>query len=171
MSDPYAPWLPWPDPTVYTERSPENLLRAAEQFKVGEHVRYRPWLGRTYCNIFSWDVTRALGVEVPHWVYESGDPASPMGPGAREMSANDTQRWLTLHGGRFGWRFVETKDEAEMRADLGYPTLAVWYNTHGSGHISLMLPHGRIVQAGRKNGVMLFERGWGNIHPQFYTHD
>ena len=174
MSDPYVPWLPWPQDKlhVYTERLPENLIKAAEQFNVAEHVRYRPWLGKTYCNIFSWDVARALGLDTPpHWVTQDGNPAPALGPGAHELNANDLARWFTLHGGRFGWKFLDTKDEAEMRADLGYPTFAVWMNTHGHGHISLMLPHGRIVQAGRRNGVMLFEQGWGDIHPQFYTHD
>lgn len=58
-----------------------------------------------------------------------------------------------------------------MRADLGYPTVAVWFNSHGSGHVALLLPHGRIVQAGKSNGVMLLNQGFGNHKPDFYTHD
>jgi len=167
------PWQPWPkeDLHVYTERTPSNLIRAFEQFHVDAHVRYRPWLGRTYCNIFVWDVTRALGCEIPHWVTLDGESAPQFGPGAREQTANDMYRWLEMFGGAKGWRYVETQDEAEMRADLGYPVVAAWYNPHGSGHIALLLPHGRIVQAGRKNGVMLLEQGFGAHRPKFYTHD
>lgn len=166
------PWLPWPEVIVYMERAPENLHKAHEQFYVESNIRYRPWLGRTYCNIFAWDVTRALGCEIPHWVTQDGKPAPALGAGAREMNANSTFQWLSIHGGEYGWRRLATKDEAEMRADLGYPTVPVWLNsTGGSGHIALLLPHGRIVQAGRKNGVMLLEHGFGANTPDFYTHD
>lgn len=167
------PWLPWPpeDMRVYKERTPENLLRAAEQFHVDAHVRYRPWLGRTYCNIFIWDVSRALGCELPHWVTPDGKAAPPFGPGSREQTANDLHRWLRLYGGLEGWRFVAEQDEAEMRADLGYPTVATWYNTQGSGHIALLLTRGRIIQAGRNNGIMLLKQGFGSHKPDFYTHD
>lgn len=167
------PWLPWPaeEMTVYTERTPENLLKAAEQFRVEKEARYRPWLGKTFCNIFAWDVSRALGCEVPHWVTNDGKAAPPFAPGAREQTANSLYRWFALFGGAEGWRPVESREEAEMRADLGYPTFAVWYNGNGSGHIALMLPGGRIAQAGAKNGIMRFEEGFGSREARFYTHD
>lgn len=166
------PWLAWPETHVYSERVPENLHKAIEQFDVEHNIRYRPWLGRTYCNIFVWDVTCALACEIPHWVTKDGLHAPPLGVGARELNANATYQWLSIHGGEHGWQRVASQDEAEMRADLGYPTVPVWYNSEGgSGHIALLLPHGRIAQAGRRNGIMLLEQGFGAHTPDFYTHN
>jgi hypothetical protein len=170
-------WLPWPsnEMRVFSERTPDNLVRAAEQFHVEAHVRYRAWMGKTWCNIFAWDFTRALGCEIPHWVTADGNSAPPFGPGARETTANMLAEWLWTHGAAHGWRPVESRELAAMRADLGYPTVAVWRNPNAtaSGHIALMLPNDIVIQAGTRNGRMPLEVGFGRHVKEvlFYTHD
>lgn len=164
-------WLPAPV-RVYLERRPEALLLAVDQLRVTESPRYRPWQGRTWCNVFSWDATRALGCEIPHWVLTDGTPALPFSPGSRELSANLTHEWLHQHGEKHGWRILATYDLAAMRADLGYPAVAIWkHPTGGHGHIALLIPGDRIVQAGSKNGTMTLAAGFGDKTPEFWTHD
>jgi len=51
------------------KRSPINYLKVVNQFAVEDNRRYEGG-GKTYCNIFVWDVTRAMGVEIPHYIYE-----------------------------------------------------------------------------------------------------
>jgi hypothetical protein len=47
-------------------RSPELYRAVIDQFQVGTAERYRPFRnGNTYCNIYVWDVTRAMGAEIP----------------------------------------------------------------------------------------------------------
>ena len=69
---PEKAWLPT-NPIVKGNeecRSPALLDRLIEQFDVENSARYTPHKhgGDTYCNIFVWDVTSALGAEIPHYV-------------------------------------------------------------------------------------------------------
>lgn len=165
-------WMPWPasDMRVYTERTPDNLHRASEQFCVESHLRYRPSDGKTWCNCLLWDVTRALGCEIPHWVDAQGRPAASFAPGSRELSANGVYAWLEEYGLEHGWQYVESRHLACMRADLGYPTVAAWRNPRGHGHVALVLPGDRVVQAGIVNGVLSIDAAFGTHVPSFWTH-
>ncbi len=158
-------------------RDPELLVQVAQQFDVERSPRYQPSAGRTWCNIFLWDVTSALGAEVPHWVDLLGKPVSP-GPLARELSANATVGWLEQDGPAHGWTEC---DEAGARqaAREGRPAVAVWANpvpSH-SGHVAVVLPDAdpydaaQIAQAGAVNfcGGPLY-RGFGSIKPRFFQH-
>lgn len=158
-------------------RAAEHTRRVLEQFEVATHPRYRAipnqTTGRldTWCNIFLWDFTRAMCCEIPHWVDENGRGAD-VGRG-RELSANGQAEWLERHGIENGWLRCPTID-AELRACLGYPTIAVWKSPAGPGHVAVVTPTApglHIAQAGARN----FEdepitRGFG-AHPfQLWTH-
>lgn len=164
-------WEPVDAPLRYgpDERSPQNLRNVCAQFEVLKNPRYARTPSATWCNIYLWDCTRALGCEIPHWI---DDPPKPR----RELSANGTVEWLEMLGHLFGWREVDEMRAVE-RADLGMPTVAVWHNPKGHGHVAMMLPsvHGgaRVAQAGGKN---LFDAplaiGFGpSIKPRFFTHE
>jgi len=157
-------------------RSPEQLRAVARQFDVEHAARYQPGGGKTWCNIFLWDVTSALGAEIPHWVNFGGGPAEP-GHGM-EQSANSVVRWLQDVGGAHGW--VEV-DEATARADAsaGRPAVAVWANPlpNHSGHVALVLPDQPgvtgpvIAQAGARNyAAAPLARGFGPYKPRYFTH-
>lgn len=162
------PWMPvQPKVTCGSLcRSPVHLRQVVQQFDVVNNPRYRARPGATYCNIFLWDVTRALSVEVPHWWL------------GQEYTANQIAGWLLEYSDRFGWRKVAPK-EAEERARAGFPTVAVWRNPNRAkpGHLALLVPSGagegiRIAQAGASNfedGPV--ERGFGQFQPAFWTHD
>lgn len=129
-------------------RSPEALRAVLAQFQVETSPRYRPGDGSTYCNIFMWDATRALGCEVPHWVGEEGD--------RRELNCNNTVGWLELHGPAAGWREVKDAETAGIHASAGGPALVIWRNPAPGkpGHVAMFLPSSgvepRIAQAGAR---------------------
>ena len=62
-------------------RSMDNYQAVLNEFGVETNPRYLQRNGNTYCNIFVWDATKAMGAEIPHWVNSSGD-AVDVGKGA-----------------------------------------------------------------------------------------
>jgi hypothetical protein len=157
-------------------RAPELLRQVAGQFDVVHAQRYQPGGGRTWCNIFLWDATTALGAEIPHWVDLAGQPVAP-GHGA-ELSANAVVHWLELHGPAHGWSECNERGAREAAAQ-GRPAVAVWANPMPghSGHVALVLPDSdphaaaRIAQAGAHNlfDAPLFQ-GFGSVKPRFFQH-
>ena len=120
-----------------SRRSRELYDNILNQFAVGVNPRYAHRNGSTFCNIYVWDVTRAMGAEIPHWVDPNGDP-TPHNRG-RELNANAVNDWLNKHGARFGWRKVPLAQGIE-RANRGYPVVASWKNPGKIGHISMIRP-------------------------------
>lgn len=136
------------------QRSPADLLAIVAQFDVEHCTRYAPGDGATWCNVFAWDVTRALGAEVPHWADDEGRPTAPGATGARELCVNALVDWLGAHGDRLGWRMA-TPEQARHVANLGLPVVATWTNNGKHGHIAVVLPSGElgpllIAQAGAR---------------------
>lgn len=161
-----APWLPiktLPARSEPGKRSASALVAVIAALNV-KSPRYlarditgdsRP---ETFCNIFVWDWSRCMGVEIPHWIDGQGNPTLP-GATAQELTANRVVDWLKFCGPARGWREVE-KVEANRLAALGMPVVAGWKNlTGGSGHVAPVLPPDKgytmIAQAGPRN----FERG------------
>jgi len=155
------------------ERSPDALRAVLAQFDVEANPRYRvrdtsgDGVEDTFCNIFVWDATRALGCELDHYD-ENG----------RERSANGLALWLETCGPYQDWLQVDASTAGACAA-RGRPVVAVWRNPgKGPGHVAVLLPpHGaqlRIAQAGRSN---LFDvpivRGFGRLLAavKFYAHD
>ena len=157
-----------------SNRSADMYNRVLDQFKVASNPRYRAnqqGKKETYCNIFVWDATRAMGAEIPHWVDKKGRPV-PQGKG-RELSANGAIRWLEKHGPRAGWHAVSA-DEAQALASQGKPVVATYKNPSGIGHIAMVRP-GKgpaIAQAGAKNfNKGTVKDGFGNRRVVYYAHD
>lgn len=130
-------------------RSPDTLRAVAAQFDVESNPRYQRTATSTFCNIAVWDMTRALGAEVPHWIEDK-----TVVKGWRELNVNATLEWMEIAGGASGWNEVDGA-EAARRADAGFPTIVMWKNPGGHGHIALCLPSKgngiRIAQAGAHN--------------------
>jgi putative chitinase len=172
-------WIPVDAPVRGdpSNRNAGNYGQVIDQFSVNNNPRYQPRGGNTYCNIFAWDVTRAMGAEIPHWVDGNGNPAGVGAPGARELDANGGHRWLEQHGPRHGWREVSAQ-EAQALANQGHPTVASWNNPGGIGHIAVVRPGEMtdrgpaIAQAGASN----FNNGhvrdsFGNRPVQYFVND
>jgi predicted chitinase/LysM repeat protein len=170
-------WIPVNAPL---QGSPSNRNAATyadviDQFAVGSNPRYARRDGNTYCNIFAWDVTKAMGAEIPHWVDGAGNPTG-VGQG-RELDANGGHLWLQNHGSKHGWREVSA-EEAQRMANQGHPTVASWHNPGGIGHIAVVRPgeiNGNgpaIAQAGSRN----FNDGhvrdsFGNANVKYFVND
>ena len=147
------------------------------QFMVEENPRYQLREnalmyegGVTYCNIFVWDVMRAMGVEIPYWVDANGEITEPyFSPDlgrfrivkpAYWKNANDIHHWLNERGTKSGWREV-TPEEAQDSANLGHPTVASLYIPYESGHMGIVRP-GEMI-----NGPALAQAGASNVN---YAH-
>lgn len=139
------------NPAMRSAATYDNVIN---QFAVANNPRYAPREGNTYCNIFAWDVTRAMGAEIPHWVDNAGRP-QPYNSG-HEMNANATNQWLNQHGTKYGWRPVSAA-EAQRLANKGFPTVASIDKSPNIGHIGVVRPGtdtGRgpaLAQAGAEN--------------------
>lgn len=125
-------------------RSADRLREIIDQFNVESAERYRPYRygGDTYCNIFVWDVTKALGAEIPHYVdAATGTPRTyPDIKGAKELTASATYDWLLTRGKEYGWKEVSPK-EAQAYANLGKPAVTAWKNTGGgASHVQVVCP-------------------------------
>jgi LysM repeat protein len=117
-TDPGA-WRPVHPPMTSTpsDRSPSRYAQVVNQFAVGNNPRYavgHQGRGETYCNIFVWDVTSAMGAQIPHWVGSNGEPVG-VGKG-HELDANGTVDWLRRYGGSNGWQRVSA-EEAQRNAN------------------------------------------------------
>lgn len=85
-----------------------------DQFACAYNQRYvvdHPTKSKTH--IFVWDVTRAMGCEVPHFA------------GGREMTLAQMCDWLRYEGPSRGWRKTNLPDQAAEAAERGEAVLAV----------------------------------------------
>lgn len=125
-------------------RSAETYRAVIDQFSVTTNPRYmvnKKGQDDTYCNIFLWDVTLAMGAEIPHYVDSATGQARayPDVQGARELTANATYDWLAQHGEAYGWRRA-TAEEAQQMANEGKPAITIWKNPGGHGHAQIVCP-------------------------------
>lgn len=164
-----------------TNRSAENYTKVTQQFDVANNdryaIRYVNGKKQTYCNIYAWDVTSAMGAEIPHW-YDpaTGTPTAVGEKGALEMNCNRMVDWMNDFGESYGWREVSAA-EAQQAANNGHPTISL-----RSDHVQVVIPSDSYVdtsktgpmvsQAGAKN----FENntakyGFGSLsNVKYYTH-
>lgn len=152
-------------PAVYSfpyNRSAALYNRVISQFSVETNPRYevnKKGRGDTYCNIFVWDVTSAMGAEIPHYIDpKTGAPMKyPNVSGARELSANGIYNWLHQHGEKYGWYQVSA-EEAQMLANRGQPVVASLKRSGMSGHIQMVCPSADGLYD-PKRGVMIAQAG------------
>ncbi|MFL5320955.1 MAG: peptidoglycan-binding protein [Myxococcaceae bacterium] len=159
-------WEPVNAPVKSTtgNRSAARYADVLNQFAVGVNPRYRPRSGNTYCNIFVWDATKAMGAEIPHWWH------------GHELDANSVNSWLHQNGVAHGWRRVDAKT-AQQFANAGRPSVASWRNPGGIGHVAMVRP-GSInaagpasAQAGARNfNYGHIANGFGSRHPEYWVH-
>src|ERR1044071_9070254 len=163
------------------KRDPAIYSQLINQFAVGHNPRYLPDNGNTYCNIFAWDVSRAMGAEIPHWVDSDGNIKAPGAPHASEININGGVNWMRNHGVKqFGFHSC-TPQEAQDAANHGKLAVVMWKNTgSGHGHIAVVRPGTatpgvgpEIAQAGRHNfndGHVVL--GFGQLGPlEYFWHD
>lgn len=128
------PWVPLDVPDSVTRASPDVI----DWLDPLHRPRYQPRGGNTYCNIFAWDWSRAMGCEIPHVV------------DGREQTINASIDWLRAAGPSAGW-FPGCGVAAGGTLE---PTVVTWRNPEGHGHIAVVRAAGssrweyRYAQAG-----------------------
>ena len=160
-------------------RSAAVLEQVINQFAVGHNPRFLPGGGFTYCNIFVWDVTRALDCPIPHWITAAGAIAAPFAPGAFEININGGYDWMAKYGvAAHGWRRIDAAT-AQQYANAGKIAVALWKNPSGGhGHTAMVRP-GTLTARGpatAQAGSTNFNEGhladgFGSLRPLFYGHD
>ncbi len=141
---PSASWLVANAPLTnhIGERSAQTYRAVLDQFNVEGNERYKVnknGIGDTYCNIYVWDASRAMGAEIPHYVDAAGVPRETGGAGIKELDANAVNDWLNTHGATYGWRKA-TPEEAQAYANQGMPAVTSWKNPSGHGHLQMVSP-------------------------------
>ena len=87
-------------------RNPDAYSEVMESLDVGNTDRYRISNNNTWCNIYVWDVTTAMGCEIPHYYDKiTGEPLTReyclQNPGTYfEMSALRMTTWLSTYGSK-----------------------------------------------------------------------
>lgn len=139
-------------------RSAAQLDAVLAQFHVESNPRYRPGGGVTWCNIFTWDWSLAMGAEIPHWV------------DGKETTANILAGWLAAHWTEHGPR------DAQGEANAGRPCVAVAVNRAGPGHIAPVRPGEWkaggpwVCNVGARNVERsLTAARFGRLEPRFYS--
>ena len=118
-----------------------------------------------------------MACEIPHFVlfYSKGGDGKIFLTG-HEDNANVVAAWFTSpEAANAGWRQVSML-EAVSRAERGFPSVLVWNNPAGIGHVGWVIPSDsagcRIAQAGGSNFFDDdYRKGFGNAAVIFYTHD
>jgi hypothetical protein len=133
-------------------RSVANYNNVINQFAVQSNPRYAQrdsdGDGRTdtFCNIFAWDVTRAMNAEIPHWYDPATGNATAVGVGY-EMNATRMLDWLRAFGTRNGWYRLQTAQAAQDLANAGQPTIVIGNGGQNSGHVAVVRP-GQVTSLG-----------------------
>jgi LysM domain len=164
------------------QRDPAIYSQLIDQFAVHFNPRYLGHPGTTYCNIFVWDVSRAMGAEVAHRVdNNTGDTAVPFAPHASEILINAGIDWMHNHGvPSHGWS-AASPQQAQDAANQGSIAVVMWKNPMSGhhGHTAIVRP-GSITargpstaQAGLNNFNMGHVMdGFGTHSPlQYFRHD
>jgi len=166
------PWNPNPACIKGYENSRSKLTydNVIDQFDVETNPRYakkdEDGMLKTYCNIFVWDVTLAMGAEIPHWF------------DGEELGASKTFKWLNVTGKNYGWSETDDLQVLIKHVNTGRPAVAA-----DDGHIVVIRPDQPetkslndlfIAQAGlyNFNKVRLGRVGLGKeFNPKFYIHE
>ncbi len=165
------------------ERSPEAYDAVIDQFEVETNPRYLSD-DKTYCNYYVWDVTGAMGAEVPHYIDKSTnmpfeydhslEKEDNIDSDVGGLRANRIYDYMIKYGEDIGYREI-TPEEAQERANQGYPTFGV-IQREGHGHVVMIRPNYdstsdeiMISQAGRNNYNNIELDGISDY--KFYTHD
>jgi WXG100 family type VII secretion target len=169
-----SPIDPTPSPDAI-----KKMQDALRDLNVTKNSRYQPGDGKTWCNIFTMDYCKKMGVPLPQFLDWNNDKKID-----DHLDANEATRWLkgtydkggVKEGPDLGWKTISA-DEAAKLASSGKVVVAGWENLGGIGHMAVVRPEStpgdlRIAQAGAKN----FENGsvrdgFGNRTPTYFVYD
>jgi hypothetical protein len=103
-------------------RSQALYDRVIDQLAVENNPRYLPANGSTYCNIFVWDVTRAMNCAIPPWILADGTIAEPGQAEAFQIDIDEGACWMVNYGvPTHGWQLADMAT-AQTLANRSWPS-------------------------------------------------
>lgn len=140
-----------------------NAYAVVATLNVEKSGRYQPRNGQTYCNVYAYDMVRALGAYLPRvWWYSGAEQqlragkhvGSDYGKTVYEMNADGLWQWLEGTGQEFGWAKLDDMPAAQSYANAGRVVVLAAKNSRGPGHISVVLPETEQAQASGEGAAM-----------------
>ncbi len=156
-------------------RSGANLLAATNALCVKEAARYAA-TAVTWCNIYFADALDILGAPIPHMFDPDGDGPLP----SEELRANRIVELLRAKKFDGYYKVDSNPLILANRAACGLPTVAVWFNKSGPGHVVLIVPtptgkSGVYVTGAGRNNLQQepIAKAFGSFLPnvEFFGHD
>jgi hypothetical protein len=140
-------------PSTHAAGKPAGILRILDWLDVGNHAHLR-WIGgggKTFCNIYVYDVCDTAGAYIPRVWWNSRAIADLLagrtvtalhGDTVHEMRANFIFDWLVEHGGDFGWKRLFDLDTLQSEANAGRMAIICAQRTdmESPGHIQVIAP-------------------------------
>lgn len=137
-------------------RSKEAYIKVLESFDVAKEGESRYRGNKTYCNFYIWDVTTAMGCEIPllykksedgTWVETDKNDFDEKQPDKYSHNSATTQiDWLRGDEAKGkGWETINTNDETEAVKEIlalaneGYPIVA-GNQKYGNSHVAMVAP-------------------------------
>ena len=143
-------------PSTHSSGKMAGILRILDWLDVGKssHLRWQGGGGKTFCNIYVYDVCDTAGAYIPRvwWTSKAitdllaGNTVSAKyGETVLEMRANYIFNWLVEYGADFGWKRVFDVDTLQTEANSGRLAIICAQRTdmEKPGHIQIIAPeHG-----------------------------
>lgn len=158
-----------PYPSEHPEGAAAGIVAILRWLDCGDsrHLRWKPAEGKTFCNIYTYDVSYLCGVYLPRvwWNRDAlrnaqGEQpqqvkiATERQPGTvAELNANALYDWLEEFGEVFGWTRHSDINEAQEAANAGRLAIisAKRRSATLSGHINVIAPEYGSLKAKREN--------------------
>lgn len=134
-----------------------NAYAVTRALNVEGSKRWKPRGGDTFCNVYSYDMVRALGAYLPRvWWYKNAeqrvrngdDVAVAYGKTVYEMNADGMYAWMDGAGKELGWQRVDDMAVAQAMANEGRVAIILAEHKNGPGHVSVILPETEQLKAG-----------------------
>jgi hypothetical protein len=127
------------------------------------HLRYKPFGGNTFCNIYAYDLSFLMGRDLNQYFIPrvwwnnaavtnitNGIPQLPsISATLKEMTANDLYDWFDKFGGNFGWLkqndLTALQEAVNSTGDIG---VIVGKKPGSHGHITIIVPEQAATPAG-----------------------
>lgn len=153
----------------------DDVSKIADYLDVEKSKRYQPGNGKTYCNIYAYDVAFLFPCFLPRvWWNDpksvTEDTKAKYAANCHEVNADQLYAWFEKHSHEFGWKKATTLEEAQDAVNKGNFAIVVADNkTPGhSGHITVVHPETDKVKAKGKDGFILVQTQAGSTNKRIF---
>jgi hypothetical protein len=142
-----------------------GIIKIIDWLDVGNssYLRWQGTGGKTFCNVYVYDVCDTAGCYLPRVWWKSSAIASLLagnsvsakyGKTVEEMRANYIFNWLVEYGEDFGWKRVFTANDLQSAVNSGDIGIICAQRTdmERPGHIQIIAPEHGVYEANRAKG-------------------